>query len=140
MFKLHDMLEKDCIRLAETELNLLLLMKDSSYPWFVLVPKRENIKEMFQLSENEQALFTKESAFLAEQLFACFEADKMNIAALGNMCPQLHIHHIVRYKSDKSWPAPIWGKFPIEAYSKEEIELLIKKVKPVLNSAFTFRK
>jgi diadenosine tetraphosphate (Ap4A) HIT family hydrolase len=138
MFKLHDMLENDCIRLAETDLNLLLLMNDSGYPWFVLVPKREHIKEMFQLSDKEQLQFTKESAFLAEQLYRLFEADKMNIAALGNMCPQLHIHHIARYKSDKSWPAPIWGKFPTEAYSKEQINVLKEKIKPSLSSMFTF--
>jgi diadenosine tetraphosphate (Ap4A) HIT family hydrolase len=74
----------------------LLLMNDANYPWFILVPDRQNISEIFQLSPVDRQLLTEESSCLAESLAQTFAADKINIAALGNMVPQLHIHHIVR--------------------------------------------
>ena len=131
MFKLHPQLEKDCIELGQFELCTLLLMNDSSYPWFILVPEREEVSELYELSDEDQQLLQKESNFLAMILKNYFYADKINIAALGNVVPQLHIHHIARYKEDRSWPAPVWGQHEAVAYTEDELN----KMLDVINKA-----
>jgi len=124
-FKLHSQLKKDSIKIGHFSLSQLLLINDSQYPWFVLVPERINLIEIYQLSEPEQILLQQESSLLASTLVNCFKADKINIAAIGNLVPQLHIHHIVRYKHDVAWPAPVWGKFDAIPYTEQQI----KKIK-----------
>ncbi len=128
-FELHPQLQLDCIVLGSFELSLLLLVKDSQYPWFILVPKRDGIKEIFELSEEDQSLLLKESSILSKALQQEFKADKMNLAALGNMVPQLHLHHVVRYKDDAAWPGPIWGVKEALPYSEADIEKMTEQVK-----------
>lgn len=135
---LHPQLEKDCLIIGKFELCVLLLMRDANYPWFILVPERDDIREIYELSADDQTQLCKESARLAKILAAGFKADKMNIAMLGNIVPQLHIHHIVRYQNDVAWPAPVWGKVPTKAYSDNEIKLLLEKLKQWFQSEFTF--
>jgi diadenosine tetraphosphate (Ap4A) HIT family hydrolase len=125
MFTLHPQLAKDCLTIGQFDLCLLLLMNDRNYPWFILVPQRENISEIFQLTTADQMLLWRESTNLSEMLAQHFAADKMNVAALGNVVPQLHVHHIVRYRRDPAWPAPVWGKFPVEPYTENELQQLI---------------
>ena len=96
MFELHSQLEKDCVRVCELPLSLVLLMNDSQFPWLIQVPTIANITEVIQLSEQQQATLWQESALIDRSLQAMFQPDKLNLAALGNMVPQLHIHHIVR--------------------------------------------
>jgi len=132
MFSLHPQLATDCIVVGQYNLCQLLLMNDRHYPWFILVPQRENISEIYQLSATDQALLWRESADLSETLARHFSADKLNIAALGNVVPQLHIHHIVRYQNDPAWPAPVWGKLPAEPYSQSELQTLLTNLVPVL--------
>ncbi len=105
------------------------LINDSQYPWFILVPKRPDIREVFQLSETEQQLLQQESSLLAKMLAELYSADKMNIATIGNIVSQLHVHHIVRYKTDIAWPAPVWGKFDAIPYTERQIEKIIVQVK-----------
>ena len=131
MFKLHAQLEKDCIELGQFELCTLLLMNDSSYPWFILVPERNDITEIYELSDEDQLLLMKESNFLSLILKNYFYADKINIAALGNVVPQLHIHHIARYHEDRTWPAPVWGQHEAVKYKEEELN----KILDVINKA-----
>ena len=113
-------------------------MKDANYPWFILVPDRENITEIHQLNETDQQQLIAESSTLSRIIDRQFNADKINIAALGNLVPQLHIHHIVRYKTDAAWPAPVWGKFPPIPYSDEATRQLIARLKPGLGTGFEF--
>ncbi|TAK65044.1 HIT domain-containing protein [Methylobacter sp.] len=120
-FQLHSRLKQDCIIIGRFELCRLLMMNDSQYPWFILVPERADIQEIYQLNKTERELLTEESSYLAENLAIIYEADKMNVAAIGNMVPQLHIHHIVRYRTDKAWPAPVWGKFDAVPYTEQQI-------------------
>lgn len=120
-FSLHPQLEKDCISIGKLGLCRLLLMNDSQFPWFILVPEIEGITEIFQLSKEQRGVMIEESSHLAERLATLYKADKINVAAIGNLVPQLHVHHVVRYKSDKAWPAPIWGKFPAVAYSETAV-------------------
>ena len=133
-FTLHPNLKKDCIELGQLELCRVLLMNDSQFPWLILVPERENITEIYQLSYEEQQQLIRESSYIAEQLTTLYHADKMNIAALGNMVPQLHIHHVVRYKTDKAWPAPIWGMFDAQAYTSNDLEMVLEQLKGFITS------
>ena len=126
---LHPQLAKDCLVIGNFPLCILLLMKDANYPWFILVPDREAVCEIFQLSADDQQQLSRESSLLAQYLVSEFEADKINIAALGNIVPQLHIHHIARYKDDVAWPAPVWGAVQRKAYTENELESLMNKLK-----------
>ncbi|NMM39977.1 HIT domain-containing protein [Pseudoalteromonas arctica] len=123
-FSLAPELARDCIELADWPLCKVLLMNDSQYPWFILVPRKANLKEIIDLSESEQVLLMQESAKLSRLLKKVLNPDKLNVAALGNMVPQLHIHHIARYKTDVAWPAPVWGKYPAVPYSEEQLARL----------------
>ena len=120
-FKLHPQLQQDCISLGHFELCQLLMMNDSQYPWFILVPKIADIKEIYQLSKKNRQLLAEESNYLAENLAQLYTPDKLNIAAIGNLVPQLHIHHIARYQTDIAWPAPVWGKFNAIPYTKTQL-------------------
>ena len=131
-FQLHERLQQDCIAIGRFSLCQLLMMNDQQFPWFILVPERAYIKEIYQLNAADRQLFSEESCYLAENMAELFNADKMNVAAIGNMVPQLHIHHIVRYQTDKAWPAPVWGKFTAQAYTEQQIIELIAKVKAQL--------
>jgi len=128
-FQLHPRLEQDCIAIGRFELCRLLMMNDSQYPWFILVPERADLQEIYQLNKAERELLTEESSYLAENMAALYKADKMNIAAIGNRVPQLHIHHIVRYQVDKAWPAPVWGKFDAVPYTEQQIADNLTRIK-----------
>jgi diadenosine tetraphosphate (Ap4A) HIT family hydrolase len=117
MFQLHPQLAQDCDVLGRFELCHLLLMRDANYPWCILVPDREDVTEIYQLAPEDQQQLMRESSLLARAMVRTFSADKMNVAALGNVVPQLHIHHIARRRDDPAWPAPVWGKIPALAYS-----------------------
>lgn len=132
MTTLHAQLEQDCIYLGKLQLCHLLLMNDSQYPWCILVPDRDAIREIYQLSEKDQVLLIRESSLLAAGMMAAFGGDKLNIGALGNLVPQLHIHHIVRYQTDPAWPAPVWGRMPPRAYSRETLQMTIRKLQQQL--------
>lgn len=115
--------------LGRFKLSYLLLVQDSNYPWFILVPDREGLTEIYQLSVEDQIQLTKESADLSSALKKQFVADKLNIAALGNIVSQLHVHHISRYQNDPVWPAPVWGKLPARPYTARQQEEVIAKIK-----------
>lgn len=122
MTEIHPQLTADCILLGRFRLCHLLLMNDSNYPWFILVPEKDGIREIYQLDDADRARLLAESCELAEFLMHHFAGDKLNVAALGNQVPQLHLHHIVRYRSDPAWPAPVWGKLPPVAYTATAID------------------
>lgn len=122
MIIIDPRLLNDCEVLGKFKLCHVLLMRDANYPWCVLVPDREGLTEVFHLSQEDQIQLNIESNTLLEFLKNEFNADKMNVAALGNVVSQLHIHHIVRYKKDIAWPAPVWGAFPAKMYSDSELK------------------
>lgn len=127
-FQLHPQLARDCFVIKNLELCRLLLMNDKNYPWCILVPMREGKKDLYELTPTEQQLFIKESSRLSAVMMDLFKGKKMNVAALGNMVPQLHIHHIVRNEGDPCWPKPVWGQVPAVFYSDEEAQSLIAKL------------
>jgi diadenosine tetraphosphate (Ap4A) HIT family hydrolase len=127
-FNLAFELERDSLWLADWPLCQLRVQNDSNYPWFVLIPRRDAMVEIIDLTEADRTQLWKESAHLSVFLQQQFQAKKLNIAALGNMVPQLHLHHIVRYEQDAAWPAPVWGKLPPRPYSDSELESLKLKM------------
>lgn len=116
MFELHPRLAEDSVVIGRFTLSLLLLSKDANYPWCILVPQRGDIYEIHHLDEQDQLQLIRESCRLAEVMTSLFDADKMNVAALGNVVRQLHVHHVARFTDDPAWPQPIWGKVPGKAY------------------------
>lgn len=114
--------------LGRFQLCHLLLMNDASYPWFILVPDRADISEIYQLQAADQQQLWLESSILSTRIMQVLQGDKLNVAALGNMVPQLHLHHIVRYRNDRAWPSPVWGKFPPLGYEAAEMERLISSL------------
>lgn len=133
MFELNPVLERDSILVGHFSLCQLRLMNDAQFPWFVLVPQRNDITEIYQLVEEDRQLLMAESCLLSETLHDAFSAAKLNVAALGNQVPQLHLHHIVRYTTDSCWPGPIWGRFPSVAYTKENLAEILQKVQSLLS-------
>ena len=138
MFVLDTRLHEDTLLIGDFPLCRLLLSNDSNYPWFILVPRREGISELFQLDEHDQQLMWAETTALARTLKDAFGADKMNVATLGNVVSQLHMHVIVRYQADVAWPGPVWGKHPAKPYTQAEVGAIQDKLKSALGVEFTF--
>jgi len=135
MFTLHPKLEADSIFLLDLSLSQLRLINDCQFPWFILVPRRNGISEIFQLTQTEQQQLWRESALLSEILMRHYGGDKLNLAAIGNLVPQLHLHHVVRFVDDPVWPAPIWGKLPMQAYTAADIAHIKQSLLPALQQA-----
>lgn len=121
MFELDARLQRDTVIVGRFPLSLLLLNKDANYPWCILVPARLAIQEIYELAARDRQQLLDESCRLGAALTKLFSPDKLNIAALGNVVPQLHLHHIVRYRSDPAWPAPVWGAVPPLDYPAGEL-------------------
>jgi len=132
MFVLDPRLEQDTLHMGDFPLCRLLLMNDAQYPWFILVPRREEVSELFQLDTADQHSLWREATLLAELLKDTFKADKMNVATLGNMVSQLHVHVIARRRSDAAWPAPVWGRHPVQPYAAEQLAEMRARLRLVL--------
>lgn len=117
---LHPRLAADCLRLGALPLCELLLMNDARYPWYILVPRREHVREIFELAEADQAQLLHESSRLSRAMAEALTPDKLNIAAIGNVVPQLHVHHVARFAGDAAWPAPVWGQGTPEPYGPDD--------------------
>jgi diadenosine tetraphosphate (Ap4A) HIT family hydrolase len=135
MFTLHPQLQQDCEQLGRFALCRLLLMRDANYPWCILVPERPEIAEIYQLTTEDQQQLMRESSLLASTMAETFVADKMNVAALGNVVPQLHVHHIARRRDDPAWPAPVWGKAPARDYSATALQTTVERLRTALGAA-----
>ncbi|MBA6340072.1 HIT domain-containing protein [Colwellia sp. MB02u-10] len=133
-FKLHPQLVNDCFVMADFPLSRLLLCNDSAYPWFILVPKVDGIQDIYQLDWQQQQQLLNESSMLSEVLMQEFKGDKMNVAALGNVVSQLHLHHIVRYENDACWPKPIWGQQALTPYTDSELDVIKSRIIPKLSA------
>ncbi|MBB4863899.1 diadenosine tetraphosphate (Ap4A) HIT family hydrolase [Pseudomonas nitritireducens] len=138
MFALDSRLKQDTVAVGDFPLSTLLLMNDSQYPWFILVPRREDVSEIFQLDSADQQQLWREATQLAEVLKDTFDADKMNVANLGNVVSQLHVHVIVRKTDDVAWPGPVWGRHPAVPYSAEKLARVREKLRMALGDGFRF--
>jgi len=136
MAKLHPQLLADTTLLGRGALCHLLLSNDANYPWCILVPDRDGIREIHELNNEDQALLLREITQLSRAMAQVFDADKMNIAALGNAVAQLHVHCIARYKNDPAWPDPVWGKLPAKPYSETGREQVLSKLRAALGASY----
>lgn len=121
-FELDARLDSDTFLIGDLPLCRVLLMNDSRYPWVILVPRRSDKREIYELSKVDGAALWKEVRWFGEALMTLFRGDKLNVGALGNMVPQLHVHLIVRHRADAAWPAPVWGKHPPQPYTQAVLD------------------
>lgn len=119
MFELHTRLQADTQLLGDLPLCRVLLAKDSQYPWLILVPRVDNLREIHHLAPAQQQQLMQESCAVATLMEQALNPDKINIGALGNLVPQLHLHHVARFTTDKAWPGPIWGVHPALPYDPQ---------------------
>lgn len=122
---LHSQLEKDTLNIGDLPLSRVLLIKDAHYPWLLLVPRRADAVEIIDLGEVEQAQLMTEITRVSRALKEVTQCDKLNVAALGNAVPQLHVHIIARRTTDAAWPRPVWGVMPPLSYDAQQSETLI---------------
>lgn len=123
-FALDQRLEADTFPIADLPLCRALLMNDVRYPWVILVPRLDNVSEVFELSDADQAQLWREATQLGSVMKTLFDGDKLNIATLGNVVQQLHIHVVVRQHDDAAWPAPVWGNGSAEPYALDQLASL----------------
>ena len=138
-FELDPRLVADTFLVGETPLSQVLLMNDARYPWLILVPRRNDITEPFELGEADQVQLWQESMRLGEAMKAHFAADKLNIAALGNQVAQLHVHHIARFHTDDAWPGPVWGIGSAVPYRDTALDALVGKLRSLLQQPLSLR-
>lgn len=115
-FTLDERLAADTLQVAELPLSRVLLMNDARYPWVILVPRLASISEVFELSAHDQQQLWREATMLGEAMKEALSGDKVNIASLGNVVSQLHVHVVLRRHNDATWPAPVWGNGSAEPY------------------------
>jgi diadenosine tetraphosphate (Ap4A) HIT family hydrolase len=110
-------------------------MNDATYPWIILVPERPGAREIFELAENDRLTLMEEVALSSRALWEAFRPDKLNVAALGNLVPQLHVHVVARFRSDPAWPAPVWGQTEVRPYSENALQEMRTRVIRSLGAA-----
>lgn len=129
---LHPQLAEDTHPVAHWTLSELRLMDDENHPWLILVPRVEDAVELVDLSEAQQVGLMGEIAIASRALQAAFKPHKLNVAALGNLVPQLHVHVIARFQDDIAWPRPVWGMASAQPYSPEALVRRIERIQAAL--------
>jgi diadenosine tetraphosphate (Ap4A) HIT family hydrolase len=127
-FKLDERLGNDSAMITTIGLCQLRLMNDSRWPWLILVPQRPGISELFDLTPLDQAVLTFETNLVAEALKKATRSVKINVAAIGNIVRQLHVHVIARYEGDANWPGPVWGFGERQPYREPDRTVLVKTI------------
>jgi len=120
-WSLHPQLLKDTIEMGDLPLSRVLVIKDANYPWLLLVPRRAGAVEIIDLDEVAQAQLMTEIGRVSRALKEVTRCDKLNVAALGNAVPQLHVHIIARRINDAAWPRPVWGVVPPLPHDPQEV-------------------
>jgi diadenosine tetraphosphate (Ap4A) HIT family hydrolase len=131
-FSLHPRLESDTIFVVDWFLSRVLLMNDARYPWLILVPRLANAAEVFDLSAEDRATLIEEIARAGEGLKKVSGAAKINVGALGNLVPQLHIHVVARSPGDAAWPGPVWGQGAPVPYERDARENFVRRMASAL--------
>ena len=124
-WSLHPQLLKDTLEIGDLPLSRVLVIKDAHYPWLLLVPRWAAAMEIIDLGEVEQAQLMTEITRVSRALKDVTQCDKLNVAALGNAVPQLHVHLIARRTTDAAWPRPVWGVVPPLAHDPQEVQNFI---------------
>lgn len=135
VWSLHPQLAQDTVPVGNLPLSRVLLANDANYPWLILVPRLPGLVELIDLEENAQIQLLGEIAAAARALKRITECDKLNIAALGNQVPQLHVHVIARRRSDAAWPKPVWGVKTALAYAQGQRAILLTSLRALLEQS-----
>ncbi len=124
-YALHPQLDADTHPIASFALSDVRLMDDANYPWLVLVPRVADARELIDLDPAQRHVLTDEMDHVARVLRDAFRPFKLNVAVLGNLVPQLHVHVIARQEHDPAWPSPVWGRVAARPYTPE---LLVERI------------
>lgn len=133
-FALDPRLENDSVSIMVTGLCDLRLSRDARWPWLILVPRRAEITEIFELTPLDQVLLAFETELVSSALKKITGATKINVGALGNIVRQLHVHIIARFEGDANWPGPVWGFGHAEPYEDGKRDEFIAKLREALSS------
>ena len=136
-FTLHPKLAADTTPVGDLAFARVLLANDANYPWLILVPRQPGLVELIDLDPNEQVQLLAELDAAARALKSVTECEKLNIAAIGNVVPQLHVHIVARRHSDATWPKPVWGAVPPLAYNPAMRDGLIGALRRALKIGST---
>jgi diadenosine tetraphosphate (Ap4A) HIT family hydrolase len=124
----HPLIEADSVFVADLDLCQVRLINNAKFPWVLLLPRREAVVEIIDLSASDQIQLMREISMTSRIFKDIFNPDKLNVAALGNVVPQLHIHVIARYSHDEAWPQPVWGSGESEAYDEYELNQRLSQI------------
>lgn len=131
-FSLHPQLAADTAHIGNLDVCRVLLMNNQHFHWLILVPMRDNIRELHDLDEGDYFKVMEEVRMVSKKLAAHTKAHKMNVAALGNVVPQLHIHIIARFMDDPAWPKPVWGHTPFLPYQEKILKAKVAEITSLL--------
>ncbi len=132
-FALHPQLENDSMHIADLKLCNVRLAKDARFPWLILIPRRPDLRDWHNVAPADQMDLLAEVNTASGILEQRFTADKINVAALGNQVPQLHIHVIARFTTDSAWPGPVWGVGIPSSYDEADLQLLLVELRTAFN-------
>ncbi len=132
MFTLHPTLAKDSLEITRWDVSQVRLINDVTYPWLILVPVRDNLSGLHELAQADRLEMMEEIVRASNALKKLYDPVRINVAALGNVVEQLHVHIIARLESDAAWPGPVWGVKPTQPYSPETLESTIQKLQEAL--------
>jgi diadenosine tetraphosphate (Ap4A) HIT family hydrolase len=133
MFKLNERLAADTVLIRPLTLCQVLCMNNRIWPWLILVPARPDVTEIHHLPSSDRALLMEEVAQVSSAVEALFRPDKLNVAAIGNVVPQLHVHIVARRRNDPAWPNPVWGSGIGEPYDPAELDAQVKRLRDALD-------
>ena len=133
MFKLNERLAGDTVLVRPLTLCQVLCMNNRIWPWLILVPARLDVTEIHHLPTSDRALLMEEVAQVSATLETLFRPDKLNVAAIGNVVPQLHVHIVARRRDDPAWPNPVWGSGIAEPYDPAELDAQVKRLRDALD-------
>ncbi len=136
-FALHPQLALDATPVGDLALSRVLLMNDANYPWLILVPQRAGAVEIIDLADDEQVQLMRDIAQASRALKAAAPCDKLNVAAIGNVVPQLHVHVVARRRDDAAWPKPVWGAAPAVPYAPAARDALMARLRDAFGAALT---
>jgi diadenosine tetraphosphate (Ap4A) HIT family hydrolase len=136
-FELHERLEADTFHIGDFPLCKVLLMNDQRFPWFILVPRKGQMTELYHLTEEDRVSYIQETSFLSQKIMDAYSGHKLNVATLGNVVPQLHIHHVVRYRDDEAWPGPVWGFGQAVPYTDDVLKERLSRLSLLKGELFT---
>lgn len=132
-FELHARLAQDTVEVARWDLSLVLMMRERRWPWLVLVPRRPGLREIHDLDSVDRAVLVEEIARASEALAGAFDADKINVGAIGNLVPQLHVHIVARQAGDAAWPRPVWGALPPDPLDQQGLAARLASIRAELD-------